>query len=166
MGKIDIDSERLLKFLVASCTMNQRKISESEKSGDWYHAEMAMARRSAVLSVFQLAIRERTASEEEAARSIVDSGEARMALFLPEPEWWQVLTRCCGALYTDHIEYQSGDDDDIISLCPIGRGYWQLARGLLAGLPIHLRAIAQRSARNIAPRWTHWAVVRKEPFRV
>lgn len=160
IGKIDLDGDRLLALLVASVKMNQRRACESERGGDWGGVESALTARSSVLSVLQLAIRERNAKETEAARSIVDQGEARMAMFTRDPEWWDVLDRCCISPYRDHIIYRTGDemgDEEGILLCPFGRGYWQPARELLRDLPIHLRAIAQRSARRIAPRWQHWA---------
>lgn len=155
MGRIDLEGDRVVRLLVASVDLNRKLVREHEKGGDWGGASIAYAAHASVLTVLQVAIIERTRGGSEAAREMVENGECEMAWNTPTPAWWGIMKPCCGIQYGYHILY--GEGDLAILVCPFKRGYWQLARVLLKDAPQLIRKVAQATARNVAPRWTHWA---------
>lgn len=152
--KIDLSGDALISILLDSIRMEymlsrQYWRNVSVEPGDPEFIEMIRSSTmcAAWQCTLQLAIAERTADEVEGARSLVSDGEAMMA-----SDFWCrgapariiLADAACQNSVPDHIVLGPGD----VMLCPDGRGYWQLARLLLADDPKRLRRIARNARRR------------------
>jgi len=165
MGKrLDLDGGSLSEaaILVIQSSSRRIKLLLKLEPSDANGAEIfrLMASRAALAALLELAHEARTEKETRNARDIVQSGECDMAWNTPKPLWWNSLPGCCAHQYRYHILYRPDSEDDGMILCPTKRGYWQLARALLADAPQLIRMIAQETATHDAPKWFHWAVIR------